>query len=363
MSRRFTCPFCFQTCRMNEVLYVCPSCDQPSQPGFLEREPIKCKTPGCSGFATWRQCPACGSDIPKMLLETPDLPISIVGACGSGKTAYTTVMLKELTSHTELGLALSPATRETKEKQNDNVWSIYSHHTVPEATIYGSTEPQIWTIRNSKKRRRNRIPTDALTIYDKSGEDDWNVLGPTSAPFSYISASKAIILVIDPLVLPAVRRGGMVDGNVLKNSCFGGEREGKDPVDLIAGLAKLFNAHSPKRVDIPVAVVITKLDTIPEHESFGPQAIIRKNSLPIRDGQVDLAELRQVDSEMRDWLKQIGEDRIIAALDMNFTDYHFFGVSSFGAPPKDFGTLEEEIKPLRVLDPILWLFRKKDIID
>lgn len=116
-------------------------------------------------------------------------------------------------------------------------------------------------------------------------------------------------------------------------------------------------------LDIPVAVVLTKFDTIINHRAFGPQALIKSSSLTVRNGMVDMAEIQQVDSEIRNWLEQIGESAFIDALDSHFKEYYFFGVSSYGAPPKDAYTLPDEFKPHRVLDPILWLFKRAKFID
>lgn len=89
---KFTCPFCIREYDKSKVLYVCPDCGETTTPGRFEREPIKCKTSGCGGLATIRKCPSCGQVIPKMALETPNLPFSIVGVSNSGKTNYITVM-------------------------------------------------------------------------------------------------------------------------------------------------------------------------------------------------------------------------------------------------------------------------------
>lgn len=116
-------------------------------------------------------------------------------------------------------------------------------------------------------------------------------------------------------------------------------------------------------LDIPVAVVLTKFDTLINHKGFGPQALIRNRSLTVRDGKVDMTEIKQVDQEIRNWLYQIGEGTFIDTLDSHFKEYYFFGVSSYGAPPKDAHTLSDEIRPHRVLDPILWLFKREKFID
>ena len=42
---------------------------------------------------------------------------------------------------------------------------------------------------------------------------------------------------------------------------------------------------------------------------------------------------------------------------------HFFGVSSYGEPPETQGSVNENIKPHRILDPVLWLFKEEKFID
>ena len=153
----------------------------------------------------------------------------------------------------------------------------------------------------------------------------------------------------------------------MSNSLGGSEGTTKNAEDVINSVAAYIKAargiKTTKMLDIPVAVVLTKFDTILNHRAFGPQALIKNSSLTVRNGMVDMAEIQQVDSEIRNWLEQIGESAFIDALDSHFKEYYFFGVSSYGAPPKDAYTLPDEIKPHRVLDPILWLFKRAKFID
>jgi hypothetical protein len=114
---------------------------------------------------------------------------------------------------------------------------------------------------------------------------------------------------------------------------------------------------------IPVAVVLTKFDTLINHKSFGSQALIKDGSLNIRDGKVDTTEIEQVDAEIRHFLEEIGEGTFISTLESHFKEFYFFGVSSYGKPPKDANTLVDNIRPHRVLDPILWLFKKAKFVD
>ncbi len=364
---KFTCPFCIREYDKSKVLYVCPDCGETTTPGRFEREPIKCKGSGCGGLATIRKCPSCGQVIPKMALETPNLPFSIVGVSNSGKTNYITVMLHELGKSSGLRLALGHQTKETLDHQNENYHRIYEEHTRPESTQSGENMPQIWYIKNLQKKRGSEVPTYTFTIFDGAGEDHENNLDPSSTVCRYINASKAIILAIDPLVLSKIRRGGMVDHDVMVNSLGGYEGETKNAEDVINSVASYIKAargiKATKVLDIPVAVVLTKFDTILNHKAFGPQALIRNRSLTVRNGRVDTTEISQVDEEIRNWLYEIGEGAFIDALDSHFKEYYFFGVSSYGNPPKNAYTLSDEIAPHRVLDPILWLFKKAKFID
>ncbi|MDR1841212.1 MAG: hypothetical protein LBQ86_04715 [Holophagales bacterium] len=318
-------------------------------------------------MATLRKCPSCGQVIPKMALETPNLPFSIVGVSNSGKTNYITVMLHELEKSSGLRIALGSQTKETRDRQNDNYRLIYEKHTRPESTQSGENMPQIWYVKNLQKKRGNNVPTYTFTIFDGAGEDHENNLDPSSTVCRYINASKAIILAIDPLVLSKIRKGGVVDPEVMKKSLGGYEGETKNAEDVINSVAAYIKAargiKSTRILDIPVAVVLTKFDTILNHKSFGPQALIRGRSLNIRDGKVNSTEIAQVDGEIRNWLYEIGEGAFISALESHFKEFYFFGVSSYGQPPKDTDTLPDVIRPHRVLDPMLWLFKKAKFID
>jgi hypothetical protein len=366
---KFTCPFCMREYNKADVLYACPTCGGTSTPKVLEREPIKCKSTGCGGIATWRKCPSCGGTIPKTALETPNLPFSIVGVSNSGKTNYITVMLHELGrfSHPSLRLALGHQTKETLDHQNENYRRIYEQHTRPEATQGGASMPQIWSVRNLQKKRGNDCPTYTFTIFDGAGEDHENNLDPSSSVCRYINASAAIILAIDPLVLSSIRNGGVVDPDVMKNSLTGGMGMTKNAQDVINSVASYIKTarglKTSQILNIPVAVVLTKFDTVINHKSFGDQALIKEKSLHIRSGKVDETGMKQVHDEIESWLEDIGEGAFINALESHFKEFYFFGVSSYGSPPKDANTLVDNIRPHRVLDPILWLFKKAKFVD
>ncbi|MDR1802846.1 MAG: hypothetical protein LBQ94_04510 [Treponema sp.] len=360
----FVCPFRYEEYDKSKVLYVCGDCGDVVTPKTFESEPIKCKS---GHIANIRKCPICGNVIPATALQNPNLLFSIVGGIESGKTNYITVMLEELRNLSDLSLALAPQNDITREHQNENFRRIYEGHTIPEVTRSGTEIPQIWSISNLQRQSKHKTPTYTFTIYDGAGEDYENNFDPSTNFCRYVKVSKSIILTVDPLVLSNIRRGGVVDPDVMRNSLGGKEGSIKKAEDVVNSAAAYIKNTKGIRYDlklsIPVAVVLTKFDTILNHKSFGPQALIRKKSLTIRDGKVDTSEIEEVNDEIRNWLKEIRENNFINTLETHFKEFKFFGVSSFGASPKADKTLAGEPQPHRVLDPLLWLFQKARFID
>jgi len=316
---------------------------------------------------TQHKCPHCYKNIPRTALETPNLPFSIIGISNSGKTNFITVMLHELSRAPRLRLVLNAQNEETEAHQNENYKRIYEDHAFlaqTEHNEYGM--PQIWSIKNLSKKYRNNVPTYTFTIFDGAGESH-EKLNKSSVICRYIEISKAIIFTLDPLTLPNIRKGGIVDENTMRNSLAGSKGETKNAVEIVNNVAAYIRAtleiKETKILDIPVAVVLTKFDTILSHKFFGPNALIRNESLNIQNGKVNVSEIQQVDQEIRNWLNEIGENSFIDALESNFKEFCFFGVSSYGEPPKNANTLSDHIRPHRVLDPILWLFKKAKFID
>jgi hypothetical protein len=310
-------------------------------------------------------CPRCENDIPSAILETPNLPFSIVGVANAGKTNYITVMLHELGRLSGLRLALSAQNTATSQHQRFNQQLIYEQHTIPEGTRAGANTPQLWCIKNLGKQRGRSVPTYTFTIFDGAGEDHEN-LDPGSVECRYISSSKAIFLMLDPLILESVRRGGVVDPEVRRNSLAGNDGGTKNAEDVVNNIVTYIKAARGVKINvklkIPVAVILTKFDTILAHPAFAQNALIKKPSLNISGGKIDTAEMRQVDAEIRNWLQVVGEGSFVNALESNFSEFQFFGVSSYGNPPKDASTLNN-IAPHRVLDPVLWLFNRFKFVD
>ncbi len=363
-DRMFLCPYCFRILRKENIHYICADCRRTVVPRLSK--PYKCSFPGCGGLAIVRKC-MCGESIPLYAFETPNLQFSIVGMSNSGKTNYITVMLNELSRITSLPLALGCQTLETWTHHDKNVNYIYEQHIVPSATAAGEAMPQIWYLKNLLKKSGDIVPTYTFTVYDGAGEDHENNMDVNSPVCGYIKNSKALIVVIDPLVIPGVISSCGLDSQMVKNS-LNGDSNAKNIsnvlIDLILYIKTARGISANEMIDIPVAVVLTKFDTIMHTDYFSVSSPLKSSSVAVcSDGTVNLSEIKQVNDEIQNWFIEIGESGFINNLKSNFENMMLFGVSSYGAPPDTSGRLPESIRPHRVLDPMLWLFKVNGFVD
>lgn len=378
---KFTCPFCFSSYDKERIKYVCPDCGEetiPTTSSERGKPSIKCKN--CGRMATVRLCPHCGEYdkqmpeeargvIPASVLDADgSLPFCIIGVSSSGKTNFITVMLHEMSRVPELRIALSAQNKYTRDVQRENYTNIYEKHIPPRPTdpteLGERLKPQLWQIKNLMRQKSSSTPTYTFTIYDGAGEDHTERLDATSAICGYINASNAVIITLDPLILTNLRR--MINPDIRRNSgaSEGDTNSAENIVNSVAAYIKVArNIPTNKMLTIPVAVVLTKFDTILQLDSLPAGAVVRKPSMTFSGGKVNMTEITQVDEEIRDWLYSIGEGSFITALESNFKKFYFFGISSYGKPPETQGSVNENINPHRILDPVLWLFKEEKFID
>ncbi|AEF82843.1 TRAFAC clade GTPase domain-containing protein [Leadbettera azotonutricia] len=356
---KIICPYCFGSIDKDDLLYQCGSCGHNSKPTLIERATKKVTCKECGKLAFKILCPKCEGELPRDMIYTPNLLFSIVGVSGAGKTNYITVMLEELRKTANLQLSIAPQNKYTRETHSANRQLIYEEHKKPGSTRSGQPTPQIWRIQNLNRQAFNTIKTYTFSIFDGAGEDHENI-DENSPECRYISVSKAIMVVIDPMILQSVRNS--LDKEVYEKSISGvGASMYKDSSDVVHNIASYIKSSRGLRfnqkINVPVAVVFTKMDAL-MHE-------FRNRPVSSPSPHIDYfheSDSRAVDNDIRSWMQDKGETAFINGLEANFNEFVFFGVSSFGAVPVSIDQLSP-IHPHRVLDPALWLFAKNKFID
>ncbi len=362
------CPYCMRKVTPNDLVYACPACGTPAAPSLLERKLHKapvCKQSGCNKrLATDRQCPHCNAKLPSDILDYKKyLRFSILGISGAGKSNFLTTMLHEV-QQSGMPWVMSPMDRDTQLIFREQEQAIYYEGEPVAATPAGAApQPQQWKVQDKSKMTSTKIPSYSLTIFDGAGEDQSNINPVIS---NYISGSKTLVILIDPLALYGVRN--LVDNDVLNwsspaNLSYGAAN------DLVNGLADYIRTSLGikvgKLINKDVAVVFTKMDAV--FHTFGGCMVTQPSPHPVRKAFVK-ADADAVDMEIRDWLSRQGEMGFIDAIETAFGDgkskkneVRFFGVSSFGQPPKGENQLQAVV-PHRVLDPLMWALAKDGIV-
>jgi len=293
-----------------------------------------------------------------MILETPNINISIVGAAMSGKTTYKTVMLSELQRTFDLPYVVSHLNNESLNWFREHQMYLFDQRCPVAPTNPMSIEPTCWALRSISAHK-----TCSLTIFDCVGEDYKNTMGAGNDYIKHIGVSDVLIFVIDPLSFKAVRECDIASDEMIRNSCCGMEIEPLlHPGDVISSVANYIKQVNGldvnKKTKKPVvAVVLSKLDTIISHPIFQDSVIKRQSNFQ----QGYMGEMDAVHDEISNFLHAVGESQLIHMLDSYFHTYKFFGVSSLGSPsiaPSKFN----EIHAHRVLDPIHWLLTETKII-
>ena len=371
------CPHCLRKLKLSSMKFFCvPDEDNRHEVRLSFADKFKGRLPVCrrkfcrNHGLTIREaaCRACGEEIPpQYLFHEKFLSFCAVGVSGAGKSSYMTTLLHEL-KYSGLPWVLQAMDVETTRHAQINEQFVYEERQCLHGTTSGvSPRPQLWTILDNSKKK-SRVPTYALTIYDGAGEDCEHIdYTPQDAKISrYLSGARMLLIMFDPLLLQSVR---MEIPNETLNASMATDRQSSAPgnmVGMVNSLANYIrrscNIPPSKKIERRAAVVLTKLDALSEMlNGFVSTSTILKESPHVQSRAFVENDSEMVDLEIRDWLTRQGETAFLDAIDANFQDVRVFGVSSFGRPP-DLNKRLAKIRPHRVLDPLMWMLAGEGII-
>lgn len=345
-KKMVTCPYCMDVVNKDSLKYTCKKCGT-EYPANIKVQ--SCTTKNCGGLLELK-CPTCDKELPATIFQFDQyIKFCIVGQPACGKTNYITVMLKEFEQKLNRKMLISPMNTETADIQKDHVDYLYKQKIELPATPSGYLVPQLWQITDRMKynKLKEEYKVYSLTIFDGAGED---YLHMTDEIRRYINGSDYIFFLVDPLKLTEVRKQlgkTDIDDNASE--------------DLVKGMAQYlrmgFGLPAGKKIDKPVAVILTKFDEI--MELMGSAQVAQENDASY-SGEYMKSDADAIDSEIRSWLESIGESYFLSALEINFKKTRFFGVSSYGHAPTANGV--GTLMPHRVLDPVMWVLSDEHII-
>ncbi|MFZ1220286.1 MAG: hypothetical protein WAO00_13405 [Chthoniobacterales bacterium] len=419
---RFTCPYCFNRPTLAEAKFICASeprfCppvidevyakfwEKPNQllpRVFVAAEGASAKAKQVSGFSklklAWTSlknkglatvsaycpscleestdmvCPVCHTKLPYLTGHYEELMLGIIGAKESGKSHYVAMLIelirKQMTGDFNCTLSHANEVTPFRFRIDFHDHLFRNRRTIP-ATLPGAQggavkEPLIYYLSFSGKtsltrtmevvtRRRATADHDitkvaTLEFFDTAGED-LDSEDTMRRENRYIFKSRGLVLLLDPLQLDPVRE--QLEGKV---PLPGKNTENDEIVDRVMRLVRKANKLALNdKIKIPLAVAFSKCDAIESLISAGNVALRPSWS----GGVFDLTDFSAVNREM-ERLIDYWAPGLVGKIKKNFKYYGFFAVSALGCAPNSDGNVPD-LKPLRVLDPYLWLLAKNKVI-
>ncbi|MGO1468590.1 MAG: hypothetical protein ACTHW2_01075 [Tissierella sp.] len=398
LKTSFICPFCFEEHKIPEVQFRCgnkrckdvddiemtkyengdinaPKKGKPTFNAEVKkfRIPKSENCPECGSESHKIICPSCHNNLPESTLLGKDMIISIVGSRDTGKSHFVGVIINELIERiaVKFGGAME-GFDDTNERYRSGFYQKLFVDMQKLDLTKSSTEdinndayrPLIFTLKLKRKVLfMETIENFTLVFFDTAGED-LNDEDTMSTVNKYICKSSGIIFLLDPLQFPQARH--QLDDEVVERASSVNWQQATGSGDIMTRVSKLIrndrNMKTSKKIDIPVAAVFSKFDAI---EPLIPKGSMILENSPHCDQQAfDLSDKHNIDSEIKGLLSEWGAQSFMGQIDVNYSNYSYFGVSSLGLnnnPSKDSGRIEKP-RPHRIEDPLLWILNENKVI-
>jgi hypothetical protein len=324
----------------------------PPRWSVVPRSRMECDR--CGHESVIRLCPHCHQALPSSAGTLEDRVIAIVGAADAGKSHYIAALVDRLQKVSSgLGFTVTPANELTERRyRRDFSRHLERRRTIPPTESGSSRDAQVRLPLVYKLQPRGsggEARGVHLVFFDMAGEDTGSV-ERLNLVSRYLFAASGILLLVDPLQLAGVR--SQVDPAQLQEHTPAVRGLLGRCADVVHG-----GQRRGGRSRVPLAVGITKLDAI--EPLLGPWSTLRSH--PRTDGGVDLADIYNVDAELRAQLEEWGESWLVNDADGAFERARFFALSSLGGAPVD-GALLHEPLPRRVESPVLWILQQSGLV-
>lgn len=374
LARRISCPYCYHRIDGRRLWYQCTGRGSPGKAGCAmavdeerKREtghnapvrpvfgptgrgpfsPAKAKCVTCAGETAIRVCPCCHTPLSANFGSAASPLIAMVGAKGTGKTVYLNILTHELLNG--MRRRFDADVRPSAGSAKVDVTSVMKDRLLfaqTAAALGGRRDPYVFEWR--RPRRLTGYETTYLSFYDTAGED-LTQLG-TTQDLAYLGAADALILLLDPFMIPHARDQISLPETAVTSS--------ESTVDVVNRVTEtLRTAHglrSSRNIKIPVAVAFAKIDAF--FDLLGPDhPLVRRPEH--KAAQYDEVAGQATHEHVRALLHSWDADDIDAHLRFNYTNFRYFAVSALGAPPDYDSRVANAsgVQPFRVDEPLAWL--------
>lgn len=325
-----------------------------------------------------RICPHCHLYLPQALANwnRASSIIAIVGSRSSGKSNYFGVLLKQLEVRyaAELNFGFRPQmtfdVREMRRMDSRKLYErrygrrLFQDHHVIQQTERSEVDadikiPLIYRLTLSRKvRGKERLRAIDLVIFDAAGEDLSSMANFHNFGRYALNAS-GIIMMLDPFRYPVIYN--KLPSEIRAKIPVPDAIEGNpgEILDYYLSYKTNESALRPdEKITTPTAVVLTKADML--------RRILPPGSTLLRDtnhaGGFNQKVCSRKSDEIVRFLNENNAGDLVANVRTQFQNYSFFGVSALGVLPEN-EQIPGQIRPINVVDPLLWILNQLKYIE
>lgn len=393
LKSTFICPFCFEEHHIQDVQFRCtnkrcvdvpdvemtryengnienPKPGKPTFKGVIGSKSAKC--PDCGSVSYAIVCPSCHNKLPESTLLGKDMIISVVGSRDTGKSHFVGVIINELIERISVKFdgameGFDDTMTRYKAGAYQKLYMDMQKLDLTKSSVQyvnnGAYRPLIFTLKlRHKAFFRERIDSFTLVFFDTAGED-LNDEDTMSTVNKYICKSSGIIFLLDPMQISSVRN--QLDENTVSRASSVDWKQAARSDDIMSRVSKLIrndkNMKAEQKINIPVAAVFSKFDAI---ASLIPDGSTVLETSPHCSGKkFNMSDWHNVDNEIKSLLIEWGAESFMSQLDLNYTNYSYFAVSSLGMDnnPKENKKIDRP-RPHRIEDPLLWILKENGVI-
>jgi Double-GTPase 2 len=353
------CPHCYK--EMHTPVYLCLACGTehtrlwPNVYGLLAHCCKTCETnlPAldlCGRRRLPRLCSYCHRPLCSGVGEGDNIHIALVGGPSVGKTTYITMAIRELKKlYTKRRYTITFPDPMQQQSFESNLDLLASGQPLP-ATSEIAPPASVLAIQSPRTRAKKSV-----YIYDPAGEAFST--SENTGRQGYYRHADALIFIIDPFAIPAFYHRGWSSSKQVHQA----ERSSNlDIVQsyerMISTLETFLGLSQRKRYELPVAVVVTKVDTLLLKNEIGIPAA---HKLVKRDPSI-VTQANAIDRLVREFLCAYELDNVVRDIESHFSQVRYFSCSALGRAPTPDDT--SGFIPTGVFDPMLWLLTYKKVI-
>ncbi len=384
LGESFMCPYCRTVSAIEDVLAVSVSPGLMGDPVLGEGEQMRflpsqftgtgLAVDSDGGSCTEIACPRCHMSLPRMLLETPQIVMSVVGAAGAGKSVFLASSMWQCRQKLSRLFGVSFMDLDPVANRWINAYEekLFFQENETALQQIEKTDLQASNVSRSimldgdhvliplpsffSLRARSDTSTHSLVVYDSAGEH-FRSGADTSASAVTLNMlnSDTLFFMFDPSADPRFRHLLDHGGGTAKNYA---QRQDILLAEMSARIRRHLGNKGETRLSRPLIFGVSKADLLYKHLPL--DATIYKGNEP-RKFALDLDVLRDVSRRTEVLLNDVAPEVVNTARDIA-SDVWFVPVSALGHNPMKEGVRPCDIKPIWTELPVVFTLAKKGLV-